>query len=201
MIRIIRAAAAAAAVLLTAGCAPGFGSRIDVGSLISPGDAPALGMPTVATVRVEQFSDNRPYRELVRIAGRNVLPEGVVAARTTEALQDMLREEGYRVSQFRGRVIRGEVLDWVAEITPGFPASTGKASAAVRILVSDENDRPLYSASYDGSAEMSHPYLSESRAKKLLGTAMETALEGAAKDEGLRQALVGEVSPQPAQGW
>ena len=59
----------------------------------------------------------------------------------------------------------------------------------MRIAAMDDNGRPVYSATYYGDAELSHPFLRERRIKELLGTAMETALEGALRDQALRDAI------------
>jgi len=171
-------------------CAPGFGERVNVEELIAIAD-PTPGSPPAGErwVRVNQFTDNRPAEELVRVDGRAVQPEGLVAVRVSRAFQDLLRLRGYRVSQFHGVLLQGEVTQWVVDVSPEFPLSRAKASAAVRISALADNGRPLYAATYYGDAELSHPFLREGRVKTLLGTAMETALEGALKDQALRSAI------------
>lgn len=170
------------------GCAPGFGERVDVEELMPDKlTAPASVGYGECRVRVEQFSDNRPSDELIRIDGRPVLPEGLVAARITTAFEDALRLWGCRISQHEGVLLRGEVVDWIADVGPSFPVSKAKASAAIRITVLGENFRPLYSAVYNGDTDVTHPFLSESRVKSMLETAMETALEAALKDRGLQR--------------
>lgn len=173
-----------------AGCAAGFDNTVPVADLINIVD-PTLGRVPFGDrwVRVDAFSDAREKEALISINGRAVMPDDTVALHVTHAFEDYLRLNDYRLAQMRGPLLRGEVLEWFADVQTGFPTSKESAKAAIRILVIDDRGSTIYSAVYNGASSLQHPFLTESKVKRVLGEAMQTAIEGVLKDAGFLQAV------------
>ena len=175
--------------LMTA-CAAGFDDTVQVAEMVNVVDlTPGRVQYGDKWVRVDSFSDNRQVNEVIRINGRRVNADSSVAFQVTKLFEDLLRINDYRMAQMKGPLIRGEVLEWLTDIQTHFPSSTALSTAAVRLMVLDEEGKVLHSSTYSGKASLKHPFLTESKAKHLAGEAIQTALEGALKDPKFVEAL------------
>jgi len=177
-------------LLFQIGCAAGFDNTVPVADLIQVVDpSPARVQIGNSWVRIDPFSDNREQDALIKINDRLVKPDDTVSLHVSKAFEDFLRLNNYRISQSRGPILRGELLDWFADIETGFPTSKGNARAAFRIVVIDESGVTRYSAVYKGSSSLKHPFLTESKVKRIMGEALQVAMESALKDPAFLQVI------------
>lgn len=176
------------------GCAAGFDSSVPMTDFrIIEDPNPDRVQFGERWVRVEGFSDLREGEQLFTInAKRKVMPDDGVSRYVTSAFEDVLAMNDFRLSQMKGPIIRGEILDWHAKLSTGFPTSEEVATASVRIMVVDDTGKNRFSAVYNGSSSLKHPFLTESKAKKVLSEAMQVALESVLMDPSFIQ-LVDEV--------
>ena len=172
-------------------CAAGFDSRVSMTDLIIIDDPnPDRVQFGERWVRVEGFSDLRDSEQLFTVNGkRKVMPNDGVSRYVTRAFEEVLTMNDFRLAQMRGPIIRGEILDWHAKLDTGVPTSKEDATASVRIMVVDDTGKNRFSAVYNGTSSLKHPFLTESKAKKVLSEAMQVALEGVLKDPSFIQTV------------
>ena len=173
-------------LLTVSACAPNFGVRLSVPSLPDPQSfvaAPVEGESV--RVKVGSFVDARPSMTILVVDGRDVVSEGSLGSVVQDGFQRYFREAGARVTLINAPLIEGEITNWSAKVTPGFPSSDAVASARIRVTIKDSEFHPLYRANFSGEATISHPLLDEEMVQELLARAMGGAIEAAIKDESL----------------
>lgn len=167
-------------------CSPGLGKKLRIDKISGAEALPvSSGLASAPTLRVGTFEDRRPYTEVGEIDGRLLQPEGNVALNVQVALEDLLRAQGAQISQFSGPALVGQILEWRVTVVPGFPTTTVKGTASVKVELRDEVYAVLYTATYSGSAEAQHPIMSQAKVEKVLADAMSTALSGVIEDREL----------------
>jgi hypothetical protein len=170
--------------LLLSGCAPEIGLSLPVPSLPEP-ELSVDSMETSAgvKVRVGKFVDSRPEQTVVVIDGRKADSEGDLPRVVEQGFEQYLRRVGARIAVLNAPTIEGKIVDWIATIQPGFPASEGQAVARLKVTLHDSRGHPIYHATFSGESTTSHPMLGTSEVQKLLTQAMSSAIEVAVKDE------------------
>lgn len=181
-------------------CAPGLGGTIPVSLTDSAArtgnhedrfldDKGSDYSSEFPTVRLQSFTDVRRYSEIVSIRGRSVMPAGNIPLAVRDAFQSNLRKLDYRVTQFEGPIVAGEVLEWRATVDPGFPTTKCEALAALRVFVTDENHNVIFQGIYNGASKKVHPFLGQSGVQETIAGAMDAAIAASFEDNGLLQAL------------
>ncbi len=176
--------------LLLAGCAPEFGLDMKVPSLpdpsgISDGGAEAASL----RVRIGAFSDARPSSTIAVIDGREIPAQGSLSLVVQEAFQRYFHDAGMKVVMLDAPIVSGEILEWKARISPGFPVSEATASAKIRVELKDSQRHMLFRGVFTGEATGSHPLLDEEKVQQLLGLAMAGAIERAVREGGIQSRL------------
>jgi hypothetical protein len=170
--------------LSAAGCAPELGPTLTVPGIPDP-DIVAVSENTADSVRVRigTFTDARPGQTLVVIDGRKVDSQGALARTVEDAFARYLRQAGARIAVLNAPTIEGQVVDWSANVEPGFPTSQARAIARIKVTVRDSRSHPIYYATFSGESTAQHPMLGEEHIQRLLGQAMGSAIEAAVRDQ------------------
>jgi len=178
---------AAGAVILMSGllfgCAPGLKTALPVAEIPGPGEYHAGHAPTPFMLGL--LADGRESETIGRIDGREVTAAGDVTGAVRGSLLEYLKASGVESAPGDGPMLRGTVLSWLVEVTPGFPASSAEGTAAVELELVDSAHRVLYTGRYEGQAARKDPFLTEEKIRTVLGEAMAFALREASRDERL----------------
>jgi hypothetical protein len=171
-------------VLSLIGCAPEIGKTL-AAPAVPDSDLVAVSDGTTDSVRVRvgDFTDARPGQTIVVIDDRKVNSEGDLAANVEDAFARYLRQAGARIAVLNAPTIEGQVVDWSANVEPGFPTSQARAIARIKVTVRDSRSHPIYYATFSGEATAQRPILGEDEIQRLLGQAMGSAIEAAVRDE------------------
>lgn len=170
--------------LVASGCAPELGKTLLVPAIQeSEFVAAEAGDSGSVRVKVGNFEDARPSQTLVLIDGRRVSSEGSISGAVQDAFTRYLRQAGARIAILNAPTIDGQVVDWSANIAPGFPTSVGRATARIKVTVRDSRSHPIYYATFSGESSAEHPILGEEDIQRLLSQAMGSAIEAAVRDE------------------
>ncbi len=166
------------------GCAPELGRTLIVppvpeAELVAGADSAA----DPVRVRVGNFIDSRPAQTIVVIDGRKVDSEGALTRTVEEGFERYLRQVGARIAVLNAPTIEGQVVDWSANVEPGFPTSEARAVARIKVTVRDTKSHPIYHATFSGESTAKHPMLGPDQIQRLLGQAMGSAIEAAVRDE------------------
>jgi len=187
LVTIILRVFVAAALFSASGCAPGLGTTFDVSTVetVSVSSGRAL---TGVRVKYETFTDDRTDKTAAVIDGRRIEPEQDTAAAAQRIVEAQFRESGIRRGLFEGTIVRGSLLEWRIDITPGFPSTTMRAVAKIRLEImpsaeSPTSATPVYSARYSGIVEEKHPIGSTERIQRAFARALAEAAAEALQDE------------------
>jgi hypothetical protein len=174
-------------LLSAAGCAPELGRTLMVPAIPEPELVAAAdgadGAVDSVRVRVGNFTDARPAQTLVVVDGRKVGSDGALGRTVEDAFARYLRQAGARIAVLNAPIIEGQVVDWSAHVEPGFPTSSARAIARIKVTVRDSRAHPIYYATFSGESTAQHPMLGEEEIQRLLGQAMGSAIEAAVRDE------------------
>jgi hypothetical protein len=170
-------------LILVSGCTTEVGRSLAVAPLPEPQIA-AVDRSGSDQVRVKmgRFEDARKAQTIVVIDGRKVDSQGAVNKTVEEGFERYLRQAGARISVLNAPTIEGQVVDWSAEVRPGFPTSDASAVARLRVTVLDSRGHPIYYATFTGESTARHPMLGAEEVQRLLGEAMGSAIEAAVRD-------------------
>lgn len=183
MISHILVSASLVLIVSAAGCAPELGRTLTVPGIPDPEIVAASDNTTDSVrVRVGNFTDARPGRTLVVIDGRKVDSDGALGRTVEEAFARYLRHAGARIAVLNAPTIEGQVVDWSANVEPGFPTSEARAIARIKVTLRDSRSHPIYYATFSGESTAQHPMLGEEEIQRLLGQAMGSAIEAAVRD-------------------
>lgn len=173
------------------GCGPSLKSTIDVPRVEFSGEKKGSGLKG-SQLSIEQFTDKRISKI---IAGETEAPldKGAEAKQPIgPAVQDGLKrafaDRGAEITETAPVVISGEVLRWYAAVSGGL-SGKAKGEAVVRIEVFDPANKKIYAGTYEGSATMQRPSLSEKDVSETLGAAMAQALSQVSEDKQLVKVL------------
>ncbi len=177
-------------VFSASACAPEFGLEMQAPPVsavqkVEPGGAEAAAL----RVKVGSFEDARSALTIVTVDDREIPTVGSVGGPVQEAFDRAFRDAGVRVVRRDAPLLQGEVVEWKANILPGFPSSEAVATAKVRVSLKDSESHVIYRGVFNGEATVSHPLLDEDHVQELLGQAMGGAVEAAVNDEVLRAQL------------
>lgn len=187
---IIRLRFLCALFLLVSGCAPEFGLTMRPPSV--PEDTAILSQGSAVSalrVRIGAFDDARPSKTIAVVDGREIPSQGSVGAPVQQGFEQYWRDSGVRVVQRDAPIIDGEVVEWRVKVSPDFPSSEAIAFAKIKLRLKDSEYHLIYTASFNGEASVSHPFLDEDQVRDVLGQAMGSAIRVAVEEESLLEAL------------
>jgi hypothetical protein len=170
-------------ILSISGCTSEIGRTLAVAPLPEPQiEAADRGGSDQVRVKLGRFEDARKAQTIVVIDGRKVDSQGTVSKTVEEGFERYLRQAGARIAVLNAPTIEGQVVDWSAEVRPGFPTSDASAVARLRVTVLDSRGHPIYHATFTGESTGTHPMLGSEEVQRLLGQAMGSAIEAAVRD-------------------
>lgn len=179
MVKLFNAVTTFVILAAVVGCAPDLGMQLSVPALPEPEqvERDEAGGP-VLKLRVGNFIDARRSKTVAVIDGREVPSEGQLGALVQEGLGSYYRKAGVRVVLLNAPLIEGEILEWRATVTPGFPTSAASAKARLSVIVKGTDSTLLYKGSFSGDSSMAHPMLRASHVQGLLAQAILNAFFG-----------------------
>lgn len=177
-------------VVAVQGCAPGLGRTLRINDIPeNPDSAVGTDLHGLVVVRIDTFRDARGEPAIGTIQGRALYPQGDIGEIVRAEFADELTQKGATVTGQGGVLVQGRVLQWHVDVRPGFPASSAEAYAAIEIEVFNEYNELVYRGQYTGDTALRHPFMSQQRVERTLGSAMGYAVAEALRDQGLTDAL------------
>jgi len=164
------------------GCAPGLGKTFN----LQPIEVPITSMSHGKLMaQLRPFTDSRPNKAVIVIAGREIQPEQDVSILAESAFRAMAEKSGINLLSGLGPIISVNILAWHAKVSPGFPTSNIEAIARLEVRIFDDSQNLAFRSTYDGSTQYQHPLASETNIAWTLNDAMEFALKEIFRDERL----------------
>jgi hypothetical protein len=176
--------------LLVSGCAPGLGASLRVPPLPEEGVQPLVLTSGEIRVNIGKFNDMRQPQFIGDINGRLLETDGDVGYITQTGCERIFALAGAKLALFNVPSLSGDVNRWYVKVTTGFPTSKAVAEASVTMSVYDRESHKVYTATYTGQTSTEHPFLSESKIKQALGSAMNYAIRQALSDQRLLENLL-----------